>query len=138
LFGRAIAQSVPATYFSPALAAEATVAIAAAAGLAPTAEAFAAADPARLADASDQARPSGFHGRWGRVAYTPAPFSPAVDGEVLPDAPWSALASGAARDIALVTGHTRDEYRLFTEVYRLRGKITAEQAAGRPTPRTAG
>jgi para-nitrobenzyl esterase len=49
LFRGAIAQSVPATFFSPALAADATAAIAAEAGLPATAEAFAAADPALLA-----------------------------------------------------------------------------------------
>ena len=51
LFRRAIAQSVPGTFFSPALAADATAAIAATAGLPATAEAFATADPARLATA---------------------------------------------------------------------------------------
>ena len=48
------------------------------------------------------------------MALTPTPFSPIVDGDVLPRAPWRALADGAARDIDLLIGHTRDEYRLYT------------------------
>jgi para-nitrobenzyl esterase len=129
LFRRAIAQSVPGTFFSTALAADVTAAIAAAAGLPATAEAFAAADPARLAAASDAVRPVDHAGRWGRVAHTSTPFSPVVDGEVLPAAPWRALAMGAGRSIDLITGHNRDEFRLFTELAETRGRITAEAAS---------
>ena len=88
LFRRAIAQSVPGTFFSPALAAEVTAAIAQEAGLPATTEAFAAADPARLAAASDAVRPSDHPG--GRSLGTGVPFSPVVDGEVLPVPPWRA------------------------------------------------
>src|SRR6185437_1033046 len=111
----------------PDLAADATAAIAAAAGLPPTAEAFAAADPARLAAASDAVGPAD---RWGPVGGTGAPFSPVVDGEVLPAAPWQALASGAGNDVDLLAGHNRDEYRLFTALSEVRGKVTDEMAAG--------
>ena len=48
LFQRAIAQSVPGTFFSPALAAEVTAAVAATAGLPATYEALRGADPMRL------------------------------------------------------------------------------------------
>jgi para-nitrobenzyl esterase len=129
LFRRAIAQSVPGTFFSTALAADATAAIAAAAGLPATAEAFAAADPARLAAASDAVRPADHAGRWGRVAHTGTPFSPVVDGEVLPAAPWRAVAMGAGRGVDLITGHNRDEFRLFMEPAGARGQITAEAAS---------
>jgi para-nitrobenzyl esterase len=57
------------------------------------------------------------------------PFSPVVDGEVLPAAPWRAVATGTARDIDLIAGHNRDEFRLFTAVSGLRGRVTAEMAA---------
>ena len=133
LFRRAIAQSVPGTFFSPALAGDITAAIAAAAGLPATAEAFAAADPARLAAASDAVRTQDH--RWGPVAHTASPFSPVVDGEVLPVAPWRALAAGAARHVDLLTGHNRDEYRLFTGLY---GQVTDEAAAGPARPRGRG
>jgi para-nitrobenzyl esterase len=129
LFRRAIAQSVPGTFFSPALAADITAAIAARAGLPATAEAFRTADPSRLTAAADAVRPGDHFGRWGPVAYTPTPFSPVVDGEVLPAAPWREIAAGAARNVDLITGHTRDEYRLFMQVYGLRGKVTAELAS---------
>jgi para-nitrobenzyl esterase len=129
LFRRAIAQSVPATFFSPALAGEVTAAIAAQAGLPATAAAFAAVDPAVLAAASDAVRPGDHGERWGPVAHTSVPFSPVVDGEVLPAAPWRAVATGTARDIDLIAGHNRDEFRLFTAVSGLRGRVTAEMAA---------
>ena len=129
LFRRAIAQSVPGTFFSPALAAEVTAAIAEAAGLPATTEAVAAADAARLAAASDQVRPADHRDRWGPVGRTGVPFSPVVDGEVLPSAPWRAIAAGAARDIDLLAGHNRDEYRLFTVLAEQRGKITEDMAS---------
>ena len=129
LFRRAIAQSVPGTFFSPALASDITAAIAARAGLPATAEAFRTADPARLTAAADAVRPGDHFGRWGPVAFTPTPFSPVVDGEVLPAAPWREVAAGAARHVDLITGHTRDEYRLFMQAYGLRGQVSAELAS---------
>lgn len=54
-----------------------------------------------------------FPGRWGRLAFASVPFMPVVDGEVLPSLPWPALAGGAARDVDLVVGFTRDEFDLF-------------------------
>jgi len=67
--------------------------------------------------------------RWGPRARTGVPFSPVVDGEVLPAAPWRALAAGAGRGVDLITGHNRDEYRLFTELNGQRGTITDEMAS---------
>jgi para-nitrobenzyl esterase len=128
LFRRAIAQSIPGTFFSPELAADVTAAIAAKAGLPATAEAFAAADPARLAIASDAVYPGDHLDRWGPVAHTNTPFSPVVDGEVLPTTPWRAVAAGAGRSIDLIAGHNRDEYRLFTRMPGQFGRITAAQA----------
>ena len=127
LFRRAIVQSFPGTFFTPALATDITEAIAAAAGIPATTEAFAATAPDRLAAASD-AVVTGDHPRWGPVALSNVPFSPVVDGEVLPTTPWQALATGTARDVDLLTGHNRDEYRLFLEFSGLRGKITPEMA----------
>lgn len=130
LFKRAIAQSVPGTFFSPELAADITGAIADEAGLAPTHDALSAADPARLTAAS--ARVTGRmreFARWGGVRLTDTPFSPVVDGEVLPRAPWRALLAGAARDVELLTGHNRDEYRLFIAMSGRTGKITDEEAS---------
>src|SRR5580692_11957074 len=92
LFNRAIAQSVPGSYFTRALAEDIARAIAEQAGLPLAFEALAAADPMRLASAQMAltARLAEFH-RWGAVSLTVTPFSPVIDGEVLPRSPWRAL-----------------------------------------------
>lgn len=130
LFRRAVAQSVPGTVFSPGLAADITDAIAAAAGVAPSFEALTQTDPMRLvaAQQSVAARMREFP-RWGAVRLSDTPFSPVVDGEVLPRAPWRALLSGVARDVELLTGHNRDEYRLFIAMSGRAGNITEADAA---------
>jgi len=151
LFHRAIAQSVPGTFFAPALAAAVTAAVAASAGLPGTYEALRETDPMRLVAAQMDvtARMKEFQ-EWGAVRITDTPFSPVIDGEVLPRAPWRALVSGAARDVALLTGHNKDEYRLFIAAQGRLGQITEEEAdtvlgyfapgptarpaTGRPTP----
>jgi para-nitrobenzyl esterase len=115
LFRRAIAQSVPGTYFSERLAAEISAAIAAELGIRATADDLARISPRTLVDATQaivQKMPR-FADTWGPMALTPTPFSPVVDGADLPQAPWRALAGGAARNIELLVGHTRDEYSLF-------------------------
>ncbi len=115
LFHRAIAQSVPGTFFSPELAADIGAAVAAEAGVRPTTAELATVAPATLmaaADAVTASLPS--RSGWGVVAHTATPFSPVVDGVMLPCTPWAALAAGSARGITLIAGHTRDEYRLFT------------------------
>lgn len=131
LFARAVAQSVPGTYFSAELARDIAVEIGKEAGLAPTAAALSAVDPRQLPAAGERlsARMREYDDRWGQVAPTATPFSPVVDGEVLPGTPWEALASGAARDVELLVGHNRDEYRLFLVLADRNGKITEEQAA---------
>ena len=130
LFRRAIAQSVPGTFFTPELAGDITREIAGEAGIPATHEALAAAGPASLADAAARvtARMREF-GQWGAVRFTATPFSPVVDGDVLPRAPWRALLAGAARDVELLTGHNRDEYRLFVMASGRFGKITEEESA---------
>jgi para-nitrobenzyl esterase len=129
LFNRAIAQSVPGTFFSPGLAEAVTEAVAGAAGLPATYEALAAADPMRLVAAQTDvtSRMKEFLS-WGALRITDTPFSPVVDGEVLPRAPWRALVSGAAREVELLTGHNKDEYRLFIALQDRLGRITDDEA----------
>ncbi|MER5433160.1 carboxylesterase family protein [Streptomyces sp. NPDC002588] len=131
LFGRAIAQSVPGTFFSDELARDLAAAMAAEAGLRPTAADLATVDPRTLPEAGAAlgAKMGQRVDRWGRVAPTVTPFSPVVDGEVLPTTPWQALAAGAARDIDLVVGHNAQEFRLFMTLGDLRPKVTEEQAS---------
>ncbi|MFC8432925.1 carboxylesterase/lipase family protein [Streptomyces sp. NPDC057253] len=131
LFGRAIAQSVPGTYFSAELARDIAVELGKEAGLAPAADALASVDPRELPAVGERLslRMREYDDRWGRVAPTVTPFSPVVDGEVLPCTPWEALAAGAGRDVELLVGHNRDEYRLFLAMADRLGRITEEQAA---------
>ncbi|MEH0416634.1 carboxylesterase/lipase family protein [Streptomyces sp. B21-083] len=131
LFRRAIAQSVPGTYFSDALAGDIAGALAGELGLRPTVADLAGVDPRKLpgAGAALSARMREYVPRWGAVALTPTPFSPVVDGDVLPTAPWEALAGGAARDVDLIVGHTRDEYRLFLMFAGLFGRVDEAMAA---------
>lgn len=131
LFRRAIAQSVPGTYFSDALAADIAQTLAAGIGLRPTVADLAGVDPRKLpeAGAALSGRMREHVPRWGAVALTPTPFSPVVDGDVLPTAPWEALADGAARDVELIAGHNRDEYRLFLLLGGLLGRVDDGLAA---------
>ncbi|WP_133901832.1 carboxylesterase/lipase family protein [Actinophytocola oryzae] len=130
LFRRAVAQSVPGVFLSPELGADITTAIAAELDLAPTVADLSTVDPRELtgAGAAMSANIIRHAGRWGQVAYSLSPFAPVVDGEVLPTTPWAALAAGAARDVELVVGHNRDEYRLFIALAGQLGKIGAEDA----------
>src|SRR5437868_8050337 len=115
LFHRAIAQSVPGTFFSPELAADIAVAFAAELGVRPTVPALSGVAPARLPAVGDAvfAKMAQWLDGWGQIAHRQIPFAPVVDGDVLPTTPWQALADGAARNIGLLVGHTRDEHRLF-------------------------
>ncbi len=130
LFGRAVAQSVPGTFFSPGLAADIASSCAAELGLRPTVADLATVAPAELSAAGDAvgAKMAQWAPRWGQVAYRSILFSPIVDADTLPVTPWQALADGASREIELLVGHTRDEQRLFTALEGLLGQVTQEQA----------
>ncbi|GAB1688559.1 carboxylesterase/lipase family protein [Krasilnikovia sp. M28-CT-15] len=131
LFRRAIAQSVPGTFFSPELAADIAAACAAELGLRPTVADLSSVDPRQLPAAANAvgAKMDQWAARWGQPAHSAVLFSPVVDGEVLAVTPWQALGEGACRDIELLVGHTRDEYRLFTAINGLLGTVSEEQAA---------
>jgi para-nitrobenzyl esterase len=131
LFRRAVAQSVPGTFFSPELAADITAACAAELGLRPTVADLSSVAPRQLSAAADTvgAKMDQWAHRWGRPAHRTILFSPVVDGEVLAVTPWQALTDGTGRDIELLVGHTRDEQRLFTAINGLLGEVSDEQAA---------
>ncbi|MFD7663828.1 carboxylesterase/lipase family protein [Streptomyces sp. NPDC059788] len=131
LFHRAVAQSVPGTFFTVPLAADIGRAVAAELGVAPTRAALAPVTPDALRDAADSVwnGMAGRHPRWGRAARAQMPFAPVVDGEVLPRTPWEALRTGQSAGIGLVVGHTRDECRGFTALSGRRGKVTEDEAA---------
>nr|WP_062331304.1 carboxylesterase family protein [Herbidospora sakaeratensis] len=130
LFRRAVAQSVPGTFFSPELAADLGAAFAAEAGVAPTVAGMAEVPPDLMIEVGDAvfAKMGRWRERWGVITHRPIPFAPVVDGDVLPSTPWEALAGGAGRDVALLAGHTRDEHRLFSLIDGVLGQVTREQA----------
>ncbi|MEV0623895.1 carboxylesterase family protein [Nonomuraea sp. NPDC050404] len=130
LFRRAVGQSLPGTYLSDALARDVATAIAAEAGLRLAAADLSGVHPRELPELGHamESKMRRFEDRWGAFAHTLTAFSPVVDGEVLPRAPWQALADGAGRDVELIIGHTRDEYRLFLLFAGELGKISEEQA----------
>jgi para-nitrobenzyl esterase len=131
LFQRAIALSMPGTFLTDALAADITATLVEPLGLRPTAADLSGVDPHELVETGAgilRSMPA-HEDRWGSLAHTLTPFSPVVDGEVLPQTPWTALAGGAAREVPLIIGHSREEFRLFHVVRGQLGRITAEQAA---------
>ncbi|MEV6071083.1 carboxylesterase family protein [Nocardia sp. NPDC052001] len=129
LLHRAIAQSVPGTFFAPELAADLTAAFAAELGVAPTVEGLSTVAPGLLPAAGDAvfAKMDRWRERWGQITHRPIPYAPVVDGDVLPTTPWQALARGTARDVELLVGHTRDEHRLFSLIDGVLGQVTPEQ-----------
>lgn len=130
LFRRAVGQSLPGTFLSDALARDVATAIAAEAGLRPTAEELSGVDPRELPAVGHAltSKMRQHEDRWGCFARTLSLFSPVVDGEVLPVTPWQGLARGAGRDVELIIGHNRDEWHTFLLFGNLFGKITEERA----------
>ena len=124
LFQRAIAQSVPGAFFTPALAADLTRACAAELDLEPAE--LVEADPWLLPAAADEVmgRMAEHTDRWGPAAAAQIPIAPVVDGEILPTTPWQGLTG----QVELMVGHTRDEQRLLSVATGVLGQITAEQA----------
>ena len=124
LFHRAIAQSVPGAYFTPALAADITRACAAELDVEPAD--LADVEPEMLALAGDAVleKCAQYVDRWGQAAYAQIPFAPVVDGDVLPTTPWQGLSG----QVELMVGHTRDEQRLLTVVSGMLGQVTQAQA----------
>lgn len=130
LFRRAITHSVPGSHCTPALARQVAAVLAERVGAEPTAAALSDVDPWRLADelTALDTDVSADHARWGRVAQVGVAVSPVVDGDVLAETPWSALAGGAAPGIELLVGHTRDEFRLFSVMAGRVGTFTEQDA----------
>ncbi|MEW2354865.1 carboxylesterase family protein [Spirillospora sp. NPDC029432] len=131
LFRRAMTHSVPGLHSTPALARQATAAFAERLGAAaPTAAALRDIDPWRLA-AELTSFNAGLHAHresWGRLTETGTALCPVVDGEVLPETPWPALAGARASGTELLVGHTRDEFRFFSVMSGRRGTFTEHDA----------
>ncbi|QKW07756.1 carboxylesterase/lipase family protein [Streptomyces sp. NA04227] len=115
LLRRAVLQSVPGLYFTPALGADVAAVVAARLGLPATAEALRAADPAELVRAGEEAfaKRAEQADRWGVLAHAETVLAPVVDGSLPARTPWEALARGAASGVDVMLGWNREEYRLF-------------------------
>jgi para-nitrobenzyl esterase len=125
LFRRAIMQSLPGTYFNTGFAADIAEDIAAQLGRSPRADQLAGVAPRDLVLAARTVteRLPRCTDRWGPIALTPTPFSPVVDGDVLPDAPWRP--SRRERPAASTCSWgTRDEFSLLAAQL---GDITDDQ-----------
>lgn len=132
LFHRAIAQSVPGTFFSPELAHDIAGACAAELGLRATVADLSTVDPDLLTAAGDEvtANMIAHLDKWGRAAHRSILFAPIVDGDTLPCTPWE-----ARHNVELIVGHTRDEHRLFTAIIETSDEqIASAEAVFAPGP----
>ena len=127
---RAIVQSLPRTYLSVDLARGVAMELVTDVGARATRDELAAFPPRQLVDAGDRLtrRLPNLHRRFGPLALTPSPYAPVIDGDTLTATPWSAVESGGARNVDLLVGHTRDEYRLFLARAGRLGKATDADA----------
>ncbi|MER6504194.1 carboxylesterase family protein [Streptomyces sp. NPDC001455] len=130
LFRRAIVHSVPGTLCTRALAEEVAAALASRVGAAPDVEALSCIDSLRLAGELTALGVDlpGHRKSWGRLSQIGVAVCPVLDGVVLTETPWTALAEGRAGGIDLLVGHTRDEFRLFSVMMGRLGTFTEDDA----------
>src|SRR5690606_26450638 len=132
LFRRAIAQSGAGSIAQdPSDAMLVTKEMAARLGVEPTAEAFAALDPADIlpvqAAVAAEVAAVPDPGRWGATtAAGGMSLTPVLDGELLARRPEDAIADGAGRDVDLLIGYTTEEFRFFLMPAGLAGGLTDE------------
>jgi para-nitrobenzyl esterase len=126
LFRRGIAESVPAFLFGADLAADIAGAIAGKLDRRSTVADLAGVAPQELADAAAGIE---YQDRWGYgLSVRRSQFGPVIDGTVLPDGPFRALAAGAGRGIDLLIGHNRDEYNIVIQDLGGPDTVTPERA----------
>ncbi|HEX6469572.1 MAG TPA: carboxylesterase/lipase family protein [Streptosporangiaceae bacterium] len=136
LFGKAIAQSGGGQVVQTADdALLVTTELAKRLGAEPTAEGFTAVAPQTLSYAlaalAEELAERPDPARWGTSTVAAGlPVVPVIDGELLRGRPVDEIAAGAGRDVALLTGTTTEEYRLFTVPTGLAEKVTAEDLGG--------
>jgi para-nitrobenzyl esterase len=139
LFHRAVVQSGGATAVCDQEDARRVGAeIAAQLGVPPTAEAFAALDPEAVTQAQTavglamQADPD--PRRWGATVLRGGlgimSLFPVVDGDIVPDVPLTRIAGGAAAEVPLLVGTTREEFRLFLVPTGGAAALTSESLSG--------
>jgi para-nitrobenzyl esterase len=136
LFRRAIAQSGAAHYVTSAESAKRIAQrVAGQLGVEATRDAIAAIPVDRLLEAQLELRADLIahpdKERWGEeVVVRGMPWSPVVDGNILPARPIDRIAAGAGAGIDLIVGTTTDEWRLFLVPNGVIGHITDTVLAG--------
>ncbi|MBF6331446.1 carboxylesterase/lipase family protein [Nocardia transvalensis] len=132
LFHRAIVQSFPGVLPSLELATDIATVVADRVGRRPTLGDLVTVDPQTLAEAAAAVAKdtAGYQDRWGyELVVTPTLVGPVIDPVVVPEMPERALARGAGKDVALLVGHSRDEFDMFImSEFGGPDAITAEQA----------
>ncbi|GAA0437530.1 carboxylesterase/lipase family protein [Streptomyces luteireticuli] len=130
LFRRAVAHSVPGLHCTPELAERTGAELAARLGTVPTARALSEVGPQRLSEELMAlcADLPAHRESWGRLSHAGIAACPVVDGEILPETPWTALTGGRANGTELLVGHTRDEFRLFSVMTGRHGTFTGQDA----------
>ncbi|MEU5882002.1 carboxylesterase family protein [Spirillospora sp. NPDC047279] len=132
LFHRAIAQSGAGSIAqAPEDALLVTKEMASRLGVEPTAEGFAALDPAAIipVQAAVAAEVSALPdpGRWGRTTAASAmSLTPVLDGDLYTRRAEDAIADGAGRDVDLLLGYTAEEFRLFLMPNGLAAALTPD------------
>jgi para-nitrobenzyl esterase len=127
LFQRAIPQSGAAhNVHPPAVAREVAERMLDALGI-PRGEAWRLREvpPAQILEAQDKVTLEVM----GRVALLP--FQPTLDGGVLPEPPLEAIRRGLSRDVAVLAGATRDEWKLFALMDPTLASLDEAGAVGR-------
>ncbi|MGC4944193.1 carboxylesterase/lipase family protein [Kribbella sp. DT2] len=103
-------------------------------GVEATAAGFSSVETARLIDAqrrvSTEMRAAPDPARWCVTTIKGGggimPVFPVIDGELIHEQPLAAIKAGAAADVELMTGTTRDEFNFFSVPSGLAAGITAE------------
>ncbi|MGI5519109.1 carboxylesterase/lipase family protein [Streptomyces sp. CA-106131] len=128
LFRRAISQSGTAHHVHTVERAQLVAAeLAGELGTKPTAEAIAAVPEDRLHAASNVVMNRLTSGQDPRFAgFTRLTFQPVVDGDILPEHPFPAVAAGASSDVDLLIGANAEEYGLFVAPTGMWDKLTED------------
>jgi para-nitrobenzyl esterase len=118
LFQQAITQSGAGAHtLGPGESRQVAQYLADALGVAPSREAIATLPADRVSQAAgaltEEVQTAPDPAKWGSLALSLLPFCPTVDGDVLPEAPLSALAGGASSEVRLLTGTNLEEAQLF-------------------------
>ncbi|PRX47885.1 para-nitrobenzyl esterase [Prauserella shujinwangii] len=126
LFRRAIAHSVPGRFFAEDEARRIGERITGELGVPATAEALARIPPEAIHRVQNAPLGKAATEPGSSIPEGITPYSPVLDGDLLPELPWHAMRQGAGRDIEFACGFNRDEYRLFTMGVDLSGRGPAE------------